>query len=85
MTLTNDILFLQEMDLILPEFQLTTISEVVVNVVEKYQKAAEKNKIGLRLVIAPGLPEIKLTPTVSSVRFRPSWTMPSNSAPTAAR
>lgn len=59
MTLTNDILFLQEMDLILPEFQLTTISEVVVSVVEKYQKAAENNKIGLRLVIAPGLPEIK--------------------------
>jgi signal transduction histidine kinase len=59
MTLTNDILFLQEMDLILPEFQPTSISEVVVSVVEKYQKAAENNKIGMRLAIAPGLPEIK--------------------------
>ena len=57
-TLTNDILFLQEMELILPEFQHTAVSKVVVNVVEKYQKAAENNKIGLRLVIAPELPEI---------------------------
>jgi len=59
MTLTNDILFLQEMDLILPEFQLTMLSEVIVNVVEEFQKKAEKNKIGIRLVIAPGLPEVK--------------------------
>lgn len=59
MTLTNDILFLQEMDLILPEFQSTAINQVVINVVEKFQKNAEKNQIGLRLVIAPGLPQIK--------------------------
>lgn len=58
MTLTNDILFLQEMDLILPEFQPTVLSEIVISVVEKHQKSAEKNKIGIRLAIAPGLPAI---------------------------
>ena len=59
MTLTNDILFLQEMDLILPEFQPTIINQVVVSVVEKFQNSAEKNNVSLRLVIAPGLPQIK--------------------------
>src|SRR6185503_4420542 len=35
-TLVNDILFLQEMELVLPEFQAVNMNEIAQNVVEKY-------------------------------------------------
>jgi len=56
--LTNDILFLQEMDLILPQFQPTDIGAVVTAAVEEQRSHALQNKLGLKLNIAPDLPII---------------------------
>ena len=53
-TLTNDILFLQEMELILPEFQPTDLGRVVAGVVENYRQKAESSRVGLGLQIDPG-------------------------------
>ena len=58
-TLTNDVLFLQEMDLILPAFQLTDIGAIVGAVVEAQRSRAVQNSVGLRLVIAPSLPQVR--------------------------
>jgi signal transduction histidine kinase len=58
-TITNNILFLQEMDLILPEFQPIDIGSVVAAAMEQQRSHAEQNNIGLKLSIAPGLPKIK--------------------------
>jgi signal transduction histidine kinase len=46
-TLTNDILFLQEMDLVLPEFQPVGLVEVVNSVLDKYQAKADARQIRL--------------------------------------
>src|SRR5512138_615079 len=48
-TLVNDILFLQEMDLVLPEFQAVNMNEIAQNVVEKYSEVATKLSVDLRL------------------------------------
>lgn len=61
-SLTNDILFLQEMELILPEFQPTDIGRVVASVVEKFRGAADKNEVGISLQIAPGMLTILAEP-----------------------
>jgi signal transduction histidine kinase len=58
-SLTNDILFLQEMDLILPQFQPTDVGAVVASAVEEQRSHALQNKVGLRFNIAPGLPVIQ--------------------------
>jgi signal transduction histidine kinase len=60
--LTNDILFLQEMDLILPDFIPTDIGSVVASAVDQQRSRAEQNKIGLRLQIAPAIPLISGDP-----------------------
>jgi signal transduction histidine kinase len=57
-SLTNDILFLQEMDFILPEFQSIDLGYVVASVIEQQQGRAEKSRVGLSLSITPGLPKI---------------------------
>jgi signal transduction histidine kinase len=57
-SLTNDILFLQEMDLILPEFRPTDIGSVVTSVVEQLRSRAEQNKVNLQLSIGPNLPQV---------------------------
>jgi len=49
-TLVNDILFLQEMDLVLPEFQAVNINEVAQSVMEKYASVAAKLSVDLRLI-----------------------------------
>ncbi|MEP6896584.1 MAG: cyclic nucleotide-binding domain-containing protein, partial [Chloroflexota bacterium] len=54
-TLVNDILFLQEMDLVLPEFQAVDMNEVAQNVLEKYSEVAVKLSVDLRLNSHPGL------------------------------
>jgi signal transduction histidine kinase len=46
-TLTNDILFLQEMDLVLPEFQSVNMVEVVDRVIDKYKEKAQARHITL--------------------------------------
>lgn len=55
-TLVNDILFLQEMDLILPKFQPVDVGELAESVVEAYQQKAAANLVTLHLEMAPNLP-----------------------------
>jgi signal transduction histidine kinase len=57
-TLTNDILFLQEMDLILPEFQPVDLGAIVSKLVEEMHPQAVKNAVGLKLHISPNIPAI---------------------------
>jgi signal transduction histidine kinase len=57
--LTNDILFLQEMDLILPKFQLVDLGSLVAGAVEKQRTHAELNQVRLKLVIPSGIPAIQ--------------------------
>ncbi|MCJ7624727.1 MAG: cyclic nucleotide-binding domain-containing protein [Anaerolineaceae bacterium] len=61
-SLTNDILFLQEMDLILPEFEPTDIGSMVASAVEQQRSIADENFVGLNLFIAPGLPTVSADP-----------------------
>ncbi len=57
-TLINDLLFLQEMELILPEFQKVDLGAVVAAAVEDQRERARQNRVGLNLVINPGLPMV---------------------------
>ena len=57
-TLTNDLLFLQEMDLILTDFQATDIGKIVASVLEQVRGRAERSGIGMELKIVPGLPSV---------------------------
>lgn len=57
--LTNDILFLQEMDLILPEFRAVDAGKVIVQAVDRLRSRAEKSSVGIRLEISPILPSIQ--------------------------
>lgn len=54
-SLVNDILFLQEMDLVLPEFQAVDMNEVARIVVEKYDPIAKEHGVKLRLVPNPNV------------------------------
>jgi signal transduction histidine kinase len=61
-TLTNDILFLQEMDLILPEFQMTDVGGLVAHAVEQERTRAERNGVGFIINIALNIPAISADP-----------------------
>jgi len=61
-SLTNDILFLQEMDLIMPEFQPTDVGGVVASSLEKQRQNATRNLVGLNFNIAADLPKIMAAP-----------------------
>jgi signal transduction histidine kinase len=54
-SLVNDILFLQEMDLVLPEFQAVDMNEVAQTVAEKYASTAKEHSVALRLIPNPNL------------------------------
>lgn len=54
-TLVNDILFLQEMDLVLPEFQSVDMNEVAQSVVDKYQPIVGERNVDLRFGPSPSL------------------------------
>ncbi len=56
--LTNDVLFLQEMDFILPEFVPVDIGQVALAAVNQHAAAAEGGKVMIGLNIAPGLPQV---------------------------
>jgi signal transduction histidine kinase len=47
-TLVNDILFLQEMDLVLPDFQKVNMNEVGYAVVGRYAASAQEHGVGIR-------------------------------------
>jgi len=47
--LTNDILFLQELDLVLPDFQQVDIVEISQNVLKKYEPKAQTRNVKIKL------------------------------------
>ncbi|HET9909338.1 MAG TPA: ATP-binding protein [Anaerolineales bacterium] len=55
-TLVNDILFLQEMELVLPEFQPVDMSELASQVLERYKAKALERGVRLRLEADSNLP-----------------------------
>jgi signal transduction histidine kinase len=57
-SLVNDILFLQEMDLVLPDFQTVDLNEIARQVQMRYAKQAAERDIRLRFMPHPGLPPI---------------------------
>jgi signal transduction histidine kinase len=57
-TLVNDILFLQEIDLVLPDFQPVDMGKVTWSVLEKYEKKAEEQHIRFKVKGEKGLPQI---------------------------
>jgi signal transduction histidine kinase len=57
-TLVNDILFLQEMELVLPDFQAVDMNEIARQVQERYSRLAGERNINLRFTPHPGLPPV---------------------------
>ncbi len=57
-SLVNDILFLQEMDLILVDFTPVDLGALIASVVEQQRNHAKRNQVGLNLSIAPNLPAV---------------------------
>ncbi len=57
-SLVNDILFLQEMDLILSDFEPIDVGAVVASIVEQERGAAEKSSVGFNMNIVPNLPKV---------------------------
>ncbi len=57
-TLVNDILFLQEIDLVLPDFQPVDMSRIAYSVVEKYGKKAEERHIRFKVRGRKDLPQV---------------------------
>jgi signal transduction histidine kinase len=57
-TLVNDILFLQEMDLVLPDFQAVDMNEVARLVTDKYAPHAKEHGVNLRLTPNPNVPPV---------------------------
>lgn len=61
-TLVNDILFLQEMDLILPKFQPVDMGMIARDVVDAFQEKAAANLVTLHLETTPQIPTISGDP-----------------------
>jgi signal transduction histidine kinase len=57
-TLVNDILFLQEMELVLPDFQPVDMNEIAHQVMEKYARQAAGRDVNMRFRPHPGLPPV---------------------------
>lgn len=57
--LTNDILFLQEMDMVLPEFQSLNMVEVVDKVINKYKDKAQTRQITLTKKGESNIPNVQ--------------------------
>lgn len=60
--LVNDILFLQELDLVLPDFQAVDLTQVAQGVVDMYQPRAVERKVTLRFKPDPNLPRVSGDP-----------------------
>jgi signal transduction histidine kinase len=61
-TLVNDILFLQELELVLPDFQAVDMNEVAYTVIGKYAVSAKEHGVSLRLTPSPNLPPVSGDP-----------------------
>jgi signal transduction histidine kinase len=57
-TLVNDILFLQEMDLVLPDFQRVDMNEIGYTVIGKYAATAQERSVSIRFTPSPNLPPV---------------------------
>ena len=57
-TLVNDILFLQEMDLVLPDFQKVDMNEIGYAVVGRYAASAQDHRVSLRFTPSPNVPPV---------------------------
>jgi signal transduction histidine kinase len=57
-TLVNDILFLQELDLVLEDFQPVKMDEIAKSVIGKYQQKAIERGINLKINVGPALPAV---------------------------
>src|SRR5215208_2420199 len=57
-TLVNDLLFLQEMDLVLPDFQKVDMNEIGYAVVGKYAASAHDRGVSLKFTPSPALPPV---------------------------
>ena len=55
-SLVNDILFMQEMELVLPEFRPVNLQEVVARVLDEYQSRAKAREIEFHVITDPELP-----------------------------
>jgi signal transduction histidine kinase len=60
--LVNDILFLQEMDLVLPEFQEVDMNEIAAQVLARYHPKAVERNVNLRLHPSLSLPPVSGDP-----------------------
>ena len=61
-TLVNDILFLQEMDLVLPDFQKVDMNQIAQSVVDMYKPKAVERKVTVRFKPDPSLPPVSGDP-----------------------
>ena len=61
-TLVNDILFLQEMDLVLPDFQAVDMTAVAQSVKDKYDSKASERNVTLRIEPRPELAQVSGDP-----------------------
>jgi signal transduction histidine kinase len=57
-SLVNDILFLQEIELVLLEFQPVDMGELARKVIEKYNKKADERRVHLKLKGERGVPQV---------------------------
>lgn len=69
-TLVNDILFVYEMEEIVPAFEAVDVGQVLNRVVQDAEAQAEKTKVILTLDIAPDLPHIQANAQNLSRAFR---------------
>lgn len=61
-SLVNDILFLQEMDLVLPDFQAVDMNAIAQSVKDKYDPKAIERKVTIRIDPPPDLPQVSGDP-----------------------
>jgi signal transduction histidine kinase len=57
-SLVNDILFLQEMDLVLPDFQKVAMNEIGYAIIGKYAASAQDHSVSLRFIPSPNVPPV---------------------------
>ncbi len=58
-TVTNDLLFLQEMELVLPEFSAVNIVEVVDRVIKKYEAKALARQVNVKVKGSRSVPSVQ--------------------------
>ena len=61
-SLVNDILFLQEIELVLPEFQSVNMADILQAVITKYQDQAQKGRVRFRVKGERDIPQISGDP-----------------------